>query len=137
MINFSIGDASRQSGVNIETIRYYERSGVVTKPGRAQNGRRIYTPNEVRNLRFVRQARELGFGLDITRELLDLATAQDMSCSEARLIAERHRAIVASKLDELNKIAVALDDLIGHCHSNGDASCAVLEALLGEEDLTA
>ncbi|MBL4670559.1 MAG: MerR family transcriptional regulator [Flavobacteriales bacterium] len=134
MSNISIGEASRISGVNIETIRYYERSGVVSKPERSSNGRRVYKDNDVRQLRFVRQARDLGFSLETTQELLVLAAAKDISCSEARHIAERHRELVANKLNELNKIADALDGLISHCHSDGEAHCAVLDALLGESD---
>lgn len=83
-----IGDLSRQTGVNIETIRYYERIGVLPKPARQPNGRRTYSPADAERLGFIRHARELGFDLPSIRILLALQERPEASCEDASRIAQ-------------------------------------------------
>ena len=89
-----IGDLSRHAGVNIETIRYYERIGVLPVPARQENGRRSYTEVDARRLGFVRHARELGFDLAAVRALLALQEQPQASCEDASRIAQAQLAEV-------------------------------------------
>src|SRR6266853_3269692 len=96
---FSIGELSKHSGVNIETIRYYERIKVLPAPPRTANGRRVYGPAETRTLAFIRRSRELGFTLDEIRALLALSAknGQD-ACAEVRELAAGHLADVRARI---------------------------------------
>src|SRR5712671_7364094 len=85
-----IGELSRLTGVNIETIRYYEKIKMLQAPPRTEGGHRIYGPTETRVLAFIRRARELGFSLDEIRALLDLGGPEKASCREVREIAAHH-----------------------------------------------
>lgn len=85
--NLSIGELSRRTGVHIETIRYYEKIGMLPKPRRTGGGRRAYGPDQTRLLAFIRRARELGFSLDEIRALLAIEQSNDGSCAEVRSIA--------------------------------------------------
>jgi len=89
-----IGEAAKQSGVTIETIRYYEREGVVPPPGRSASGRRLYDVAGIARLRFIKRCRDLGFSVPVTKTLLELSRENDAACSEVKAVAERHRAEV-------------------------------------------
>jgi len=84
---FSIGELSRRSGVNVETIRYYERIKLLPAPPRTTSGRRIYTTADLRALAFIRRSRELQFPLDVIRELLRLGASRSAACREVQKIA--------------------------------------------------
>lgn len=99
-----IGDLSRRAGVNIETIRYYERIGVLPKPARQSNGRRTYSPVDARRLGFVRHARDLGFDLSSIRELLALQEQPEASCDDASRIAQAQLEAVESRIARLLKL---------------------------------
>lgn len=96
-----IGDLSRQTGVNIETIRYYERIGVLPKPARQPNGRRTYSPADAERLGFIRHARELGFDLPSIRILLALQERPETSCEDASRIAQEQLEAVRSRIARL------------------------------------
>ncbi len=125
---FAIGEASRQSGVGIETIRYYEREGIVPKPERGANNRRQYTSRDIGRLRFLKQCRDLGFALPDARALLDLSDQQQSDCQSAKRIAERHRRSVRQKIDELKLLDAALGELMANC-SRGELDCPMLTKL--------
>lgn len=125
---FAIGEASRQSGVGIETIRYYEREGIVPKPDRAANNRRQYTPRDIGRLRFLKRCRDLGFPLPDAKALLDLSDRQQSDCAAARKIAEIHRSSVHRKIEELKLLEAALGELMANC-ANGNIGCPMLEKL--------
>src|SRR6516225_10011994 len=94
----SIGELSRRTGVNIETIRYYERIKMLPAPPRTSSGRRVYGPIEIRSLAFIRRSRELGFTLDEIRALLALSVADGKNtCDEVRQVAARHLADIRTK----------------------------------------
>src|SRR5262245_65197075 len=99
-----IGELARRSGVNIETIRYYERIGLLPRPWRTASGYRHYGEVDVRRLAFIRRSRELGFSLEQVRELLDLAQDQGRTCAEVRAVAETQLASVRSKLADLRRM---------------------------------
>ncbi|MBL8652307.1 MAG: helix-turn-helix domain-containing protein [Sphingopyxis sp.] len=123
-----IGELSRLTGCNIETIRYYERIGILPAPVRRGRFRR-YDTSGVRRLAFVRRARELGFPLDTVRTLLFLAEGGGHSCEQAREVAEIQLADVLAKRADLDRMAVVLGDLVQACGAGDAAGCPLLEAL--------
>ncbi len=129
----TIGALSRLTGVSIETIRYYERVGLMRKPPRTGGGHRSYEPEHVERLRFVRRARTLGFGLDEVRTLLTLSRRTASSCKEAREIAAAHLADVRAKRDDLARLEAALAHTIAECDARCCGSalpiCPILEVL--------
>ncbi len=127
--SFSIGEMSRRTGVNIETIRYYERIGLLRPPSRSGGGYRQYGPDDARRLSFLRHARDLGFSLDQVRALLRLADERNRSCAEARDLAAAHLAEVRAKLGNLRKMERALKDMIAMCADGTLPACPIIEAL--------
>ncbi len=126
---FTIGKASEQSGVNIETIRYYEREGIVPKPGRSAGGRRLYSSEEIAKLRFVRRCRDLGFPISIIQIFLSLTEKDDRSCGEVKNLAENHLVEVNAKIENLTRLREALLSLSANC-DDGTAACPMLDALM-------
>ncbi|AVO39231.1 MerR family transcriptional regulator [Pukyongiella litopenaei] len=124
----AIGEASRQSGVGIETIRYYEREGIVPKPQRAPNNRRLYSAHDVGRLRFLRRCRDLGFPLADAVALLALSESSDEDCRSVKEIAELHISEVRSRIDDLTRLETALKELTVNCDS-GNVSCPLLSRL--------
>lgn len=116
---FTIGALSRRTGVNVETIRYYERIRLTQKPPRTRGGHRSYAAEHVEQLRFIRRARALGFGIDGIRALLTLSSQGARSCAQAREIAAVHLAEVRAKRDDLVRLETVLADTIAQC----DARC--------------
>lgn len=129
----TIGTLSNLTGVNIETIRYYERINLMTKPPRTAGGHRSYQPEHVGRLHFIRRARELGFGIGDIRTLLTLALRTSSSCAEAREIAATHLADVRAKRDDLAKLEKVLTGTIEQCDTQCCGTslppCPVLEIL--------
>ena len=126
----TIGRLAALSGVNLETIRYYERIGLMPEPGRTEGGHRAYEAAHRQRLTFIRRARELGFGIAEIRTLLDLAEPQRRTCDEVRGVAAAHLEDVRSKLADLARLEAVLADTIGRCDRTGAApSCPVLEML--------
>src|SRR5258708_12625144 len=101
---FPIGALSEQSGVNIETIRYYERAGLLPKPERSAGGYRLYRSTDSDRLCFIRRARDLGFSLDEVSRLLDLADQKSRSCRRVHDIAVDHLAEVRAKIAGLRRM---------------------------------
>ena len=124
----AIGAASRQSGVGIETIRYYEREGIVPKPGRASNNRRMYSAGDVGRLRFIKKCRDLGFALAGAKMLLDISDSQNTECGYVKEMAENHISEVRQKIVELRRLEAALSELTANCES-GNVACPMLEQL--------
>src|SRR6266481_1087445 len=98
---FPIGALSEQSGVNIETIRYYERAGLLPKPERSAGGYRLYRSTDSDRLCLIRRARDLGFSLDEVRRLLDLADQKSKSCGKVHNLAARHLADIRVRIADL------------------------------------
>jgi MerR family mercuric resistance operon transcriptional regulator len=99
-----IGELSRLCGVHIETIRYYEKIGMLPAPPRTECGRRVYGPKETRILVFIRCGRELGFTLDQIRALLTLGGPEKASCAEVREIAKHHIEDISAKINDLTRL---------------------------------
>jgi DNA-binding transcriptional MerR regulator len=124
----SIGALSKASGVNIETIRYYERIGLLPEPGRTQAGYRQYEPDHLRHLLFIRKGRDLGFQIEAIRALLRLAEHPENRCEDANRLAADHLAEVERKIDELGRLRDALRDM-SMCCAETVADCRIIEAL--------
>lgn len=128
---FSIGKASELSGVLIETIRYYEREGIVPKPDRTAFGRRTYEKADIDRLRFIRRCRELGLPISEARSLLGLAGDREHNCQSAQDIASHHLKDVRGKIAELKRMEMALQRMVSSC-SNGGTDCPILHELLAD-----
>ena len=125
----AIGELSRRTGVNIETIRYFERVGVLAPPPRNSGGRRVYDHSHVRTLGFVRRARELGFTPTEVRAILSLGGPAQASCSEVREIAALHLRRVRAKMADLAQLEGLLATTIDRCEGDGAVTCAVIDML--------
>lgn len=124
-----ISEAAAASGCHLETIRYYERIGLMPRPDRQVNGYRTYTPAEVDRLHFISRGRELGFSIEEIRSLLQLDDAPCLSCGDVDRLARKHLADIQRKIIELQRMAVELEDVIGHCAGGERDSCTILGAL--------
>ena len=127
-----IGELSRQTGVNIETIRFYEKAGLLPLPPRSPGGFRLYDRDHVRRLTFVRRARELGFTLDEVRTLLNLADRNGRTCAEVREVASTHLGDVRAKLRDLRRLEKVLADVVARCADGTLPECPLIEALFRE-----
>lgn len=130
-----IGELAKQSGVGVETVRFYEQKRLVAQPPRpTSGGYRDYPGNAVRRIRFIRGAQRLGFSLDEVAELLDLEAGPTAKCMDVRERAEIKRQQVQAKIENLERIKVALDTLIDTCPGEGPARiCSILEAINSED----
>lgn len=126
---FSIGILSSRAAVNIETIRYYERIGLLRKPARTGGGYRLYRPVDIDRLRFIRRARDLGFTLSDVRRLLDLADQRSRSCRRVADIAVEHLADVRAKLIDLKRMEGVLAGLVSSCSKGTMPDCPLLATL--------
>ena len=126
--SYTIGALARQAGVNVETVRYYQRRGLVGEPQRPLGGIRRYNQNHVRRLRFVRQAQALGFRLNEVKDLLTLEDGKH--CHEAERLGTIKLAAVRGRLAQLRRIEGALAALLDQCHCNvGNVRCPLIAAL--------
>jgi MerR family mercuric resistance operon transcriptional regulator len=129
-VAISIGELSRRSGVNIETIRFYERINMMPHPPRTASGRRVYGEMEGRSLAFIRRARELGFSLDEIRTLLTLAAeGGHQACVEVRDLAARHLADVRAKVADLKVMEGVLADAVDRCDQGEPTDCPLIDSL--------
>jgi DNA-binding transcriptional MerR regulator len=126
---YAIGDLARHTGTKVETIRWYERDGVMPAPVRTRGGHRVYTQAHRKRLAFIRHARELGFPLEDVRALLRLADEPDRPCDEADKIARSHLAAVQSRIARLQALEAELSRMIAACGRGRVAECRVIEVL--------
>jgi Hg(II)-responsive transcriptional regulator len=130
MDGLTIGDLGRRTDTKVETIRYYERIGLLAAPGRSAGNYRIYGPEHLDRLSFIRRSRDLGFSLDEVRALLDLADQRDRPCAAVDAIAKEHLADVDRKIADLKALRRELADMVARCsHGNTIAECRIIESL--------
>jgi MerR family transcriptional regulator, copper efflux regulator len=125
----NIGEASKRSGLPAKTIRYYEETGLITPPARAENGYRDYSETDVHKLRFVRHSRGLGFSVDECAQLLSLYEDKARQSADVKAIAEKHLTDIDAKILELQELRSTLHHLINNCHGDGRPDCPILEGL--------
>ncbi len=130
------GKLAKQSRVNIETIRYYERRGLLPRPPRSASGYRLFSSEDARRVRFIKRAQELGFSLDEIRELLALRVSSKGTQGEVRKLAEAKIADIDEKIKSLHSMKNALERLTSACCGGGRAisDCPILESLGAEEE---
>jgi DNA-binding transcriptional MerR regulator len=126
-----IGAVAAAAGVNEQTLRYYERSGLLLAPGRAENGYRDYPADTVALVRFIKRAQELGFSLEDARVLTELRSAPARNRLKVRALAEAKLHDVERKIADLSAILRALQQLVQACSENDAPRCPILEALNG------
>ncbi len=129
-ISFTIGTLAKKAGVNVETIRFYQRRGLLVQPVKPFNGVRHYTEGDVLRVRFIKQGQKIGFSLDEILELLSLEDGQH--CREAKEIALRKLTLIRERIENLHTMETALSSLVKTCASNTEpVSCPIILALLG------
>ncbi|MBX6329109.1 MAG: MerR family DNA-binding protein [Pseudolabrys sp.] len=129
----TISHAAERAGVGVETVRFYERRGLIKQPPRPRGGGvRFYDDSIIERIRFIRQAQELGFSLREIKELLALRADPNADCSDVRKQAVGKRAEVDRKITHLQRIRAALDELIASCPGGGALrACTIMDALAG------
>ncbi|WP_207485944.1 Cu(I)-responsive transcriptional regulator [Arenibaculum pallidiluteum] len=125
----NIGQASKASGVSAKLIRYYEGIGLIPEAGRTASGYRVYTPQDVNILRFVRRARTLGFGIERIRHLVGLWRDRNRASAEVKRIALEHVRELEAKIAELRAMSDTLQDLANACHGDDRPDCPILRDL--------
>lgn len=137
MTGLTIGQVAAEAGVNVETVRFYERRGLIPAPARRPSGYRQYPSEVIGRIRFVRRAKGLGFTLREIAELLALRVDPDSSCADVRGRAREKIADIEARLDSLAEVKSALSRLARRCRGRGPTrECPILEALAGEEPRT-
>lgn len=126
---FPIGVLSRRSAVNIETIRYYERIGLLPKPARSAGGYRLYRPADIDRLRFIRRSRDLGFSTEEIHRLLGLADQTSRSCRRVHDLAAEHLSEVRAKMADLRRMERVLATMVKACARETLPTCPLLESL--------
>jgi Cu(I)-responsive transcriptional regulator len=126
---FSIGELARATGTKLETIRYYERIGLLPPPARTSGNYRAYAERHLARLSFIRRGRDLGFSLDDIRELLRLSDDRGQPCVKVDRIARVHLTEVERKLADLAALGAELRQLIDQCQHGTIAECRIIEAL--------
>jgi Cu(I)-responsive transcriptional regulator len=124
-----IGRASKASGVSVKMIRHYEATGLLPKVARTLANYRVYTPNDVHVLRFIRRARDLGFSMEEIRELLGLWRNKSRSSAAVKRIASNHMEDLKLKIVELESMVQTLEHLTKHCHGDHRPECPILDDL--------
>lgn len=128
MKTMTIGTLSAATGVNVETIRYYERIGLLPEPGRTPAGYRQYGLEHQRRLSFIRKGRDLGFQIEAIRALLHLSERPDNLCQDVDRLTKEHLAEVERKIEELGRLRDALREMTNCCASTV-AECRIIDAL--------
>ena len=128
------GEVARRTGVNIETVRYYEQRGLIPRPPRSASGYRKYTEDYVERIRFIKRAQELGFTLQEIVELLSLRVDPEMDRGEVKQRAEAKLADIEEKIRDLERMAQALTTLVATCSGCGPTSeCPILGTMQSAE----
>ncbi len=126
---FTIGTLAKQAHVNLETIRFYERQGILPPPKRLSSGYRSYSDEDLRRLRFIQIAKKHGFSLKEIKELLHLRVDPECTCNDVRQRAEHKIQVIEEKIRELEQIRSALKELVASCVGSGPVGdCPILDA---------
>lgn len=126
--DWSIGEVSRLSGVPVETVRYYERESLIPRAPRTSSGRRVYGPSDLKILKFIRNARELGFALEDTKCLLALR-GPDNCCADVKAIGQKHLDKVRAQKARIDEVERLLSDALTRCPGGKTIDCTLLEIL--------
>lgn len=125
----TIGVLSKRTGCHVETIRYYERIGLLPSPPRSRGGHRLYDADHLRRLTFVRRGRDLGFSLEEIRELLNLADTDGAVCRQVRTRTLAQADVVRGKIAELQRIERTLVEMAAQCDDDRGRDCPIIDRL--------
>ena len=129
----TIGGLSKQTGCHIETIRYYERIGILPKPPRSEGGHRLYDIEQIKRLVFFRRSRELGFSVDEIRTLLQLVDGKRYTCQKVKAVTEQHLEDVKKKISDLRRLQKTLHAISSQCEGGLVPDCPIIDALFEEK----
>ena len=129
MREFTIGQLSKLTDVNIETIRYFEKIGIIPHPPRNSSGYRVYSTPHLERLLFVRRSRELGFSQPEVRKLLTLVDEHKYTCAEVREMTEKQLLTVKNKIKDLRKLEKALARMVSGCEGGDIPDCPIVDIL--------
>ncbi len=129
MDRITIGKVSSITSCNIETIRYYEKEGLLPHPGRTSGGHRVYAQAHIERIVFIRRCRELGFSMAEVRDLLTLEDKNIATCEKVKSIADKHLQDIASKISDLKRMQKTLKSLVEQCSGEEIPDCPILDAL--------
>ena len=129
MTQMNIGAAAKHSGVSAKMIRHYEGIGLISKAARSYSGYRTYAASDVHTLRFIRQARNLGFSIKQIEQLLGLWRNQRRPSSKVKALAQEHIAELDARIAEMQAMKRTLQELAVHCHGDERPECPILEGL--------
>jgi len=127
--NLSRGALAKHSGVNAETIRYYEKVALMPEPPRTEGGHRVYDQQHLQRLHFIRRCREIGFMIEEIRELLSLVDGEQVSCERVKHIADAHLGDIRAKITDLKKMERTLRDMSSKCSGKDVPECPIIEVL--------
>jgi len=131
---FTIGVLARKTSCNIETIRYYEKAGIIPHPARSEGGHRLYGTGHLKRLAFVMKARVLGFTLSEVKALLRLVDERDRPCNEVRDLAATHLKEVRAKVADLRAMEAVLKEMVISCDNDQSAECPLIERMFNESE---
>ena len=128
-MGLSIGNVAKRVGISVDTVRFYEKKGLLPLAPRRESGYRDYPEDTVRRLRFIRNAREIGFTLDEIQGLLSLGSDGDSACWEAQKLASEKLSEVREKIRRLRSMEEALVSLVDSCDASDESLCPILDLL--------
>jgi MerR family mercuric resistance operon transcriptional regulator len=131
-VRLTIGTLSERTGCHIETIRYYERIGLMPRTARSEGGHRLYSEEHVKRLGFIRRSRELGFTLNQVRTLLRLVDGRRYTCAQVKRITVEHLDEIHRKVEDLRTIERVLKDMAVQCDGGAVPQCPVIDALFDQ-----
>jgi len=133
---FSVGQLAKYSNCKVETVHFYEKSGLMLKPPRTPGGHRIYAFNDAKRLGFIRRCRGLDFSISQTRELLKFIDEPNHYCGEVKAMAMQQARLVQQKITDLQRLKLALNEMLGKCSQDGYTidNCPIIETLYNTKD---
>ena len=125
----TMGQFAERTGCDRETIRYYERIGLIASPNRTPNGYRLFHPSDTQRLGFILRCRQLGFSIDEVRSLLGLVDENRYTCSDIQSITQKHLTEIRKKLKHMRALERALKEMVADCKGGETPDCAIIDAL--------
>ena len=130
-VKYSIGQLAKESGCKVETVHYYEKIGLMPEPPRTEGGHRVFALSHVKRLNFIRRSRELGFKIEQIKDLLKFIDEPNHYCGEVRAIAMLQARAVQEKIDDLQRLQLALNEMVIKCKGSNNSidDCPIVDAL--------
>jgi MerR family mercuric resistance operon transcriptional regulator len=132
--DMKIGQLSEKTDCKVETVRYYERIGLLPEPTRSEGGYRIYDDSHLKRLAFIRRSRELGFTIEEIRALLNLVDGGDYTCSHVKAITMKHVESIRRKITDLKKLEKTLSRIASQCAGDSTPECPIIDALFESKE---